>query len=94
MKNLEKVIIEQLLVNIKYINDLRKIDGESFISQDDTNDEILEILDCFFGEQRVNGIDIDSVDFLDEMFPTFGANVIRDAESGYYDILEKIQSND
>ena len=81
--NLEKVIVTNIIEAIKEENYKREIVGEQYISEDDSNEVILDILTEHFYKQKAIGIDIDSEEFLGMMFPNYFSD-IRDAEAGFY----------
>ena len=75
--------LNEIILKIKLVNDERIKNGEKTINEDDTNEIINDILCDYFLEEKQNGIDIDSFEFLEEKFGT-NAELVRDAEGGYY----------
>ena len=80
---LERVIANNIIKAIKECNDKREIVGLEYIAEDYSNEVILDILTKYFFRQRRMGIDIDSVEFLEMMFPHYFSDIIA-AEAGFY----------
>ncbi len=78
-----KAVLKEILLKIKKVNDERKNNNENYISQDDTNEEIQDILTDYFLDEFQSGIEIDSYEFLESKFGN-DAELIRDAEAGEY----------
>lgn len=70
------VMLKEILFQIKKINDQRKTQNLNFISEDESNEEILEILLQYNLE--------DNEDALEERFGRNGFEAIRDYEQGLY----------
>lgn len=69
-------MLSTIITEIKKINDEREKKGQNFISQDESNEEIYNIL-------RKHDLE-DDADSLEEAFGQDGLHSIRDAEAGMY----------
>ncbi len=83
--------LKEIIEKIKEVNEKRKENNDVFISEDETNEEIQNILEDYFSEELQNGINIDSFEFLEEKF-WHGAGAINDAEGGYYDYINLVNT--
>ena len=80
---LERVIAIDIIESIRKCNYKREMFGEQCIAEDDDNKAILSILYEYFFRQTKSGIDINSVEFLEMMFPHYFSDIIA-AEAGFY----------
>ena len=77
------VIFNMIIQKIRLVNDARLANSENVISEDDTNEEINNILTDFFLDEKQAGIDIDSFEFFESKFGD-KAGLIGDAVGGFY----------
>ncbi len=76
-------MLNEIIEKIKKVNDERIANNDNLISEDDSNEEILNILKEYFIEDFKNGIDIDNAEFLENKFGK-DYETIRDAEGSSY----------
>jgi hypothetical protein len=75
-----KALLKEIIKRIEKINKQRTENSLCVIANDESNEEILNILKDYFLEDYESGIDIDSVEFLESKFGS-DYQLIRDAES-------------
>ena len=80
---LERVIAIEIIGSIRKCNNKRAMFCEQCIAEDDSNEEMLGVMDDYFFRQRKLGIDICSKEFLEMMFPHYFLDIIA-AEADFY----------